>query len=116
MTIFQTGISRALILFGFCFSVYYNMHVRMHRRFFMNVSIKFRTGEVLRGIRSGEYVLPEGCTIDQALDAAVSENGMTLADHDREYLFALLNNRQVQMDNVLKDGDSVWILFKILGG
>ena len=82
----------------------------------MNVSIKFRTGEVLRGIRSGKYEIPEGSTIDEALDTAVSENGMTLADHDREYLFALLNNRQVQMDSVLKDGDSVWILFKILGG
>ncbi len=82
----------------------------------MNVSIKFRTGEVLRGIRSGQYEIPEGSTIDEALDTAVSENGMTLADHDREYLFALLNNRQVQMDSVLKDGDSVWILFKILGG
>ncbi|MBR6231196.1 MAG: MoaD/ThiS family protein [Lachnospiraceae bacterium] len=82
----------------------------------MNVSIKFRTGEVLRGIRSGQYEIPEGSTIDEALDTAVSENGMTLADHDREYLFALLNNRQVQMDSILKDGDSVWILFKILGG
>lgn len=82
----------------------------------MNVSIKFRTGEVLRGIRSGQYEIPEGSTIDEALDTAVSENGMVLADYDREYLFALLNNRQVQMDSVLKDGDSVWILFKILGG
>ena len=82
----------------------------------MNVSIKFRTGEVLRGIRSGQYEIPEGSTIDEALDTAVSENGMVLADHDREYLFALLNNRQVQMDSVRKDGDSVWILFKILGG
>ena len=82
----------------------------------MNVSIKFRTGEVLRGIRSGKYEIPEGSTIDEALDTAVSENGMVLADHDREYLFSLLNNRQVQMDSVLKDGDSVWILFKILGG
>ena len=82
----------------------------------MNVSIKFRTGEVLRGIRSGQYEIPEDSTIDEALDTAVSENGMTLADHDREYLFAVLNNRQVQMDSVLKDGDSVWILFKILGG
>ncbi len=82
----------------------------------MNVSIKFRTGEVLRGIRSGKYEIPEGSTIDEALDTAVSENGMVLADYDREYLFALLNNRQVQMDSVLKDGDSVWILFKILGG
>ena len=82
----------------------------------MNVSLKFRTGEVLRGIRSGQYEIPEGSTIDEALDTAVSENGMVLADYDREYLFALLNNRQVQMDSVLKDGDSVWILFKILGG
>ena len=82
----------------------------------MNVSIKFRTGEVLRGIRSGQYEIPEGSTIDEALDTAVSENGMVLADYDREYLFALLNNRQVQMDSILKDGDSVWILFKILGG
>ena len=82
----------------------------------MNVTIKFRTGEVLRGIRSGEYEIPEGSSVGDALDAAVSENGMTLADHDREYLFALLNNRQVQMDSSLKDGDSVWILFKILGG
>ena len=82
----------------------------------MNVSIKFRTGEVLRGIRSGQYEIPEGSTIDEALDTAVSENGMVLADYDREYLFALLNNRQVQMDSVLKDGDSVWILFKILVG
>ena len=103
-------------MFGFYFFVYYNMHVSMHRRVFMNVSIKFRTGEVLRGIRSGQYEIPEGSTIDEALDTAVSENGMTLADHDREYLFALLNNRQVQMDSILKDGDSVWILFKILGG
>ena len=92
------------------------MYVSLHRRFFMNVSLKFRTGEVLRGIRSGQYEIPEGSTIDEALDTAVSENGMVLADYDREYLFALLNNRQVQMDSVLKDGDSVWILFKILGG
>ena len=82
----------------------------------MNISIKFRTGEVLSGIRSGQYAVPEGCTIGEALDTAVVENKMVLADHDREYLFALLNNRQAKWENTLKDGDSVWILFKILGG
>lgn len=105
-----------LILFGFYFSVDYNIYVRMHRRFFMNVSLKFRTGDVLRGIRSGQYEIPEGSSIGEALDTAVSENGMTLADHDREYLFALLNNRQAEWKSTLNDGDNVWILFKILGG
>ena len=82
----------------------------------MHVSIKFRTGEVLNGIRSGKYSVPDGCTIQEALDTAISENKMDLADHDREYLFALLNNRQAEWENTLKDGDNLWILFKILGG
>ena len=82
----------------------------------MNVSLKFRTGEVLRGIRSGQYDIPEGSSIGEALDTAVSENGMVLADHDREYLFALLNNRQAEWESSLKEGDNLWILFKILGG
>ena len=82
----------------------------------MNVTIKFRTGEILKGIRAGQYSVPDGCTAREALDAAVEENKMELADHDREYLFVLLNNHLGKWENTLKDGDSLWILFKILGG
>ena len=82
----------------------------------MNVTLRFRTGDVLRGIRAGKYSVPDGCTIREALDTAISENNMVLADHDREYLFVLLNNRLAQWEDPLKDGDSMWILFKILGG
>lgn len=82
----------------------------------MNVTLKFRTGEILRGIRNGQYCVPDGCTAREALDSAISENEMVLADHDREYLFVLLNNRLAEWENTLKDGDSLWILFKILGG
>ena len=82
----------------------------------MNVTMKFRTGEILNGIRGGKYSVPDGCTVREALDNAISENHMVLADHDREYLFALANNRQANWEDTLKDGDSLWILFKILGG
>lgn len=82
----------------------------------MNVIIKFRSGDILRGIRAGEYSVPDGCSVREALDSAISENNMTLADHDREFLFALVNNRQAKWETALKDGDSIWILFKILGG
>ena len=88
----------------------------MHRRLFMNVSLKFRTGEILKGIRDGLYSVPDGCTIREALDTAVSENRMVLADHDREYLFVLCNNRSAEWEDTMKDGDKLWILFKILGG
>ena len=82
----------------------------------MNVTLKFRTGEVLKGIRDGQYCVPDGCTAGEALDTAISENNMDLADHDREYLFVLVNNRLGEWKTTLKDGDSLWILFKILGG
>lgn len=82
----------------------------------MNVNLRFRTGDILRGIRAGQYSVPEGCTVREALDTAIAENEMVLEDHNREYLFALLNNRQAKWENTLKDGDNIWILFKILGG
>lgn len=82
----------------------------------MNVTLKFRTGEILKGIRDGAYCVPEGCTAREALDTAVSENKLDLADHDREFLFVLVNNHLGEWENTLKDGDSLWILFKILGG
>lgn len=82
----------------------------------MNVTLKFRSGDILNGIRSGRYSVPDGCTVREALDSAIAENEMILSDHDREYLFALVNNRQAKWENTLKDGDNLWILFKILGG
>ena len=82
----------------------------------MNVTLKFRTGDILQGIRAGAYTVPDGCTAREALDAAISENNMVLADHDREFLFVMVNNRHAKWENTLKDGDSLWILFKILGG
>ena len=82
----------------------------------MNVTLKFRSGDILRGIRAGEYSVPDGCTAGEALDAAIAENNMVLADHDREFLFVLVNNRQAKWDKTLAEGDNLWILFKILGG
>jgi len=82
----------------------------------MKVTLKFRSGDILRGIRAGEYSVPDGCTVREALDCAIAENQMNLADHDRELLFPLVNNRLSQWENSLQDGDSVWVLFKILGG
>ena len=82
----------------------------------MDVNIKFRTGDILKGIRNGSYSVPDGCTVQEAMDCAIVENSLVLSDHDREYLFALANNRQAKWDDLLNDGDSLWILFKILGG
>ena len=41
---------------------------------------------------------------------------MTMADHDREFIFPLVNNHVAKWEDPLKDGDSIWILLVILGG
>lgn len=82
----------------------------------MKIEIKFSVRDLIGNIRDGFYELPEDVTITGLLEASQKEVGMTLSEAVKNSFVFLVNSRPAQWETVLKDGDKVRVLYKILGG
>lgn len=82
----------------------------------MNVTVKYSVRDLVGNMRDGAYTLPEGTTVDGLILASQEEVGKVLsADVKNSFIF-LVNSKPAQWQTVLKDGDSLRVLYKILGG
>ena len=94
----------------------------------MQVEAKFACGGIIGPVRNGAYVIPEGSTISDLLDASLAESlgsgsgqGSSSGSGPnrksaKEMLIFLRNGKQAQPDMRLAEGDRVHILLKIFGG
>lgn len=82
----------------------------------MTVTIKFSVRELVGNMRDGAYEIPEGATISGLLETAQKEAGTILSEEVKNSFVFLVDSRPAQWETVLKDGDKVRVLYKILGG
>jgi cytochrome c-type biogenesis protein CcmH/NrfF len=79
-------------------------------------SIADSDAELAGDMRDGFYEVPEGATVTTLMDAAQREAGRTLSEEIKKSFVFLANSKPAQWETVLKDGDKVRVLYKILGG
>ena len=82
----------------------------------MTVTVKFSVRDLVGNMRDGDYVLPEGTTVDGLIEASRKEVGMTLGENIKKSFIFLVSGKPADWETVLKDGDKVRVLYKILGG
>ena len=82
----------------------------------MKVEIKFSVRDLVGDMRNGAYELPDGATVELLMDESQKEVGMTLEDGVKNHFVFLVNSRPAAWETVLKEGDFVRVLYKILGG
>ena len=85
----------------------------------MKVYIEFSHVELIVGdLRSGEYEVPEGATLDDLLNMAEKESGRTIAVENwkEDGLFYSCNKKYADPRTVLHEGDKVKAMMKLLCG
>jgi sulfur carrier protein ThiS len=82
----------------------------------MKAEIKFSVRDLVGNMRDGAYELPEGTTVDGLIEAARLEVGKVLDENVKKSFIFLVNSKPADWGTVLRDGDKVRVLYKILGG
>ena len=85
----------------------------------MKVFIEFSHVEMIVGdLRSGEYEMPEGSTLNDLLDAAEAESGrkIEVLNWKEDGLFYSCNKKYADTKTVLHEGDRVKAMMKLLCG
>lgn len=86
------------------------------REIAMKIELKLNCRDLTGDLREGFYDLPEGITANGALEAAFQEAGKTLTESIARSLVFMVNGRAAEEETVLQDGDTLRVLFRILGG
>jgi len=82
----------------------------------ITIHLKIYCREIVKGLRDGDYELPDGATVNDALAEAQRKSGVTLSDGAMNSVVFLLDGRAAGPDAPLIDGGKLRILQKILGG
>ena len=81
----------------------------------MIVNVRFICKEIVGDARKGAYEIAEPADVAALMDVAAKENGSFIA-HYPDYLIYLVNGSPATAATVLKDGDQLTVLRKVLGG
>lgn len=82
----------------------------------MKIEIKFSVRDLVGKMRDGDYELPEGTSVEGLIEASQREVDQILNEGVKNSFIFLVNSRPASWDTILKDGDKVRVLYKILGG
>ncbi len=82
----------------------------------MNVTVKYGVSELIKGLRDGECELPDGSTAGELMVKSASESGAELSESLKNSIVFLVNGKPAKWETVLYEGDSVRVLYKIIGG
>jgi sulfur carrier protein ThiS len=82
----------------------------------MKIEFKLNCKDLTGDLREGSYELAEGITVDGALAAAFAEVGRPLTENVYKSLVFMVNGRSASGKTVLNEGDTLRVLFRILGG
>jgi molybdopterin converting factor small subunit len=82
----------------------------------MEVFVKYSVREMVGDLRDGFYQLPEGSVISDLIEASSREADIMLNEETKRSIIFLVNNRPAFWDTALKQGDSIRVLYKIIGG
>ena len=82
----------------------------------MIIQAKFSCKDLVGDIREGEYTVPEGATIEDAINVIYGEAGQNMTEGVRNSFVFLVGGLSAQWETVLKDGDKLRVLYRLLGG
>jgi sulfur carrier protein ThiS len=82
----------------------------------MTVTIKYSVRDLVGDMRDGAYEIPEETTVEALISVSEKEAGKTLSDDVKQSFIFLVNSKPASWETVLKDGDKLRVLYKILGG
>jgi molybdopterin converting factor small subunit len=82
----------------------------------MKVEVKFSVRDLVGNMRDGAYDIPEGTTVADLIEISRKEVGKVLSEDVKKSFIFLVSSKPAAWETVLKDGDKVRVLYKILGG
>ncbi len=82
----------------------------------MNITVKYGVSELIRGLRDGDCELPDGSTVGELIEKSASDSGTELSESVKNSIVFLVNGKPAKWETVLSEGDSVRVLYKIIGG
>ena len=82
----------------------------------MKINARFHCKEIVGTITSGEYEIPDGATVAELIQEAERLGGYTLSDEEKDFMGFMINGQSAQWDTVLHDGDTLRVLYRIIGG
>jgi hypothetical protein len=82
----------------------------------MNIEVKFNCRDIMGDFQEGAYQLPEGTSVESFMRTIHEAAGKTLTEGVKNSLVFMVNSRPAQWGTVLRDGDKLRVLYKILGG
>ena len=82
----------------------------------ITIHIKIYCREIVKGLEDGDYELPDGATVNDALIEAQRKAGARLSDGAKNSIVFLLDGRPAELGTPLSDGGKLRILQKVLGG
>ena len=81
----------------------------------MKIVVKFRCGEIVGEMPSGEYEVPDGADVGAALASLAARSGGFLRNYE-DYLLYLVNSLPARPETPLHTGDTLRVLRKAVGG
>lgn len=82
----------------------------------MTVEIKYSVRDLVGDMRDGLYDINDGTTVSELIDVSQKEVGKVLDNNVRSSFVFLINGKPAAWETILKEGDKLRVLYKILGG
>lgn len=82
----------------------------------MEVNLKYSVRELTGDLRNGSYTLPEGSTVRELIAQSEAEAELILSREVKDSIIFLVSSKPAAWDTELKDGDTVRVLYKLIGG
>ena len=82
----------------------------------MNIVAKFNCKDLVGDIRDGDYLVPEGSTVEDAINLIYTEADKELTEGVRNSFVFLVGGVSAKWETELKDGDKLRVLYRLLGG
>ena len=80
------------------------------------IRVKFVAGELTPGLENGEYLIPGGATVREALAVCEEICGAPIPDENLTLIYPLFNGKPVQMNDTINADGKLYICRIAMGG
>lgn len=82
----------------------------------MKIVAKFSCKDLVGDIREGDYDVPDGSTVEDAINCIYAEANKEMTEGVRNSFIFLVDGVSAKWETELKDGDKLRVLYRLLGG
>ena len=80
------------------------------------LQVKFIAGELAPGLKNGEYEIPDGLTVREALAVCEKVCGALIPKENFKLMYPLFNGKPIQMSNAIDIDGKLYICRIAMGG